>query len=210
MNMKKIFKDVINFFSLTDDEISAKHEKPQEIKNSTKEKIYTFNDLKFTHDNYSGMVYANIEFKNGYHMYISVKNYTEGLDQEFLKHEAPAGYEITIIDREGKKNTTCLNKDGEVVVYNKNAVTTLMKQIQQLDEKGHLPAMRNNDKTIEARKKHLLKMRERRKAIEKNLPETSGVIAADRIAEKVICGEEKRTITPAVAIEYRKKEARNQ
>ena len=30
MNMKKIFKDVINFFSLTDDEISAKHEKPQD------------------------------------------------------------------------------------------------------------------------------------------------------------------------------------
>ena len=212
MNMKNILKEVINFFSHPNGEDHAGQEKPQEVKKAAKEKVYTFNDLEFLHDNYSGELHADMKFNNGYHMYISVKDYTKGWEnKEYLKHESPAGYEIAIVDRSGKKNGTCLNKDGkDLVAYNKNDVTTLMKKIQQLDEKGYLLAMQNAA-TIEARKKCLLKAQKRRDAYKKNHPEeaVSGVKVADKIADKVISGSEKRPITPSVALEYKKELSRN-
>ena len=210
--MNKLIKDVINFFS-PDEVTQAEPKKPQAKTKAAKEKTYTFNDLKFRHDNRSGMTYADMEFNNGYRMYISVKDYTEDwAHQEYLKHESPSGYEITIVDRNGRKNSTCLNKDGKALIaYNKNAVTTLMKQIQQLDERGHLSA-KYNAAMIEARKKHILKVRERRQADKKNHPEdaVSGVKVADKIAAAVISGSETREITPSVALEYRKKLSRDQ
>lgn len=211
MDIKKTFRNIVDFLFQPEEEIQFEPKKSQETIKAEKEKIYTFNDLKFRHDNHSDMVYADIEFKNGYHMYISVKDYTEGFDQEFLKHKSPAGYEIAIVDSKGRKNSTCLNKDGkDLIAYDKNAVTTLMKKIQQLDEKGHLTAT-HNVISVEARRKHLLKMRERREADKKNHPEdaVSGVKVADKIAAAVISRSEQRPITPSVALEYRKKELSN-
>jgi hypothetical protein len=211
--MNKIIKDVINFFSHPDETAQAEPKKPQAKPKAAKEKTYTFKDLEFRHDNRSGMTYAAMKFNNGYRMYISVKDYTEDwAHREYLKHEAPSGYEIKIVDSKGRENGTCLNKDGKnLIAYNKNAVTTLMKQIQQLDENGHLSA-KHNAAMIEARKKHILKMRERREADKKNHPENavSGTKVADDIAAAVISGSEKREITPSVALEYRKKLSRDQ
>lgn len=211
--MKKIFKDIVDFLFQPEEEIQFEPKKSQETIKAEKEKIYTFNDLEFRHDNYSGETYASMEFSNGYHIYISVKDYTEDwMHQEYLKHESPSGYEITIVDRNGRKNSTCLNKDGkDLIAYNKNAVTTLMKQIQQLDEKGHLSA-KHNTATIEAKKKHILKVRERRQAYKNNHPEeiVSGHKVADEIAANIISGSEKRVVTPSVALEYRKKLSHNQ
>lgn len=211
--MNKIIKDVINFFSLPEEAAQAEPKKPQAKTKAAKEKIYTFNDLEFRHDNYSGINYAAMKFDNGYQMYISVKDYTEDWEhREYLKHESPSGYEIKIVDGNGKENSTCLNKDGKnLIAYNKNAVTTLMKQIQQLDESGHL-SVKHSAAMIEARKKHILKMRERREADKKNHPENavSGTKVADDIAAAVISGSEKREITPSVALEYRKKLSRDQ
>ena len=69
----------------------------------------------------------------------------------------------------------------------------------------------HNAAMIEARKKHILKMRERREADKKNHPENavSGTKVADDIAAAVISGSEKREITPSVALEYRKKLSRD-
>ena len=137
-------------------------------------------------------------------MRVSVEDYSENL----ANHEAPAGYEITIVDSKGNENKTCLNKDEQgLIVYDRNDVTILMKKIQQLDEKGHLSATHD----VGSRKKYLLKMRSRREAYKKNHPEdaVSGVIVADKIAEKVISGSEKRSITPEVAREYKNKISRN-
>ena len=216
MDLKKMFKTVVDFFSFPDEEIPEEREEPQETEKKGKEKIYTYNDLSFTQDNYTGFIDAQMDFENGYHMHISIEDFTKDWlyqdHKKFLKRESPAGFSISIRDREGNWNKTCLNKNEKaLVVYNKNAVTAIMKQVQQLDENGHLSAM-HNAAMVEARKKHLLKMRERRKAHEKNHSEdaVSGLKVNDEIVANVTSGNEKRPITPVVALEYRKKLSRNQ
>ncbi len=206
--LKKIVKNVWNFLLCREDENQVTHAEPQEVKTATKEKIYTFKDLEFRHDNYSKMVYANIEFNNGYRMRVSVEDYSENLEN----HEAPAGYKITIFNHEGKENSTYLNKNGKgLVVYNQRSVTTLMKQIQQLDERGNISAG-HCAAMIKARKQKLLEEQKYRQAYKKNHPEEggSGVIVADTIAANIISGNEKRPITPAVALEYKRKQSHHQ
>ncbi len=207
MAIGKALKNLWNYLFSSDDENQVTPADPQEDKAATK-KIYTYKDIEFIHDNYSGMTYANMDFNNGYHMYISVEDYSDDLEN----HESPAGYEITIFDSKGRRNSTCLNKDGkDLVAYNKSAVTTLMKQIQQLDEKGHISATHDATR-IQARKQYLLKKQKDRKAYKKSHPEddVSGVILADEIAKSIISGSEKRKITPAVAREYKAKLSRHQ
>lgn len=62
---------------------------------------------------------------------------------------------------------------------------------------------------IEERKYQILKSRKLRKKLEKRNPmeKVSGVALADEIAEDVISGKEKRTITPEVGAEYRRRKA---
>ena len=203
--LKNFFKDIDDTH---DQEKSNETQQKKETK-VNKRKIYTFEDLRFIRDNYSDLVYAKLEFSNYYNMYISVTNFTRGdtyNSSELLKRDAPEGYKITITDPMNIQNNTCLNKDGKsILVYSKQSVTEIMKQIQQLDENGQLPKVDVKVK-IEARKNHIKKARILRKELEKRNKEEniSGVIIADNIAEKIISGEEKRPITPDVVSEYRK------
>lgn len=203
--LKIFFKDIDDTH---DQEKSNETQQKKETK-VNKRKIYTFEDLRFIRDNYSDLVYAKLEFSNYYNMYISVTNFTRGdiySSSELLKRDAPEGYKITITDPKNVQNNTCLNKDGKsILVYSKQSVTEIMKQIQQLDENGQLPKVDVKVK-IEARKNHIKKARILRKELEKRNKEEniSGVIIADNIAEKIISGEEKRPITPDVVSEYRK------
>lgn len=195
----------------TKKETPRKKEKRQQ----QKRKIYTFDDLKFDYDNYSVQagrgvsITAGLKFANGYHMYVSIVNFTDGyLDSKakFLKHDYLSAYKITIDDANNRRNNTCLNKDGEsIIAYSKKDVTNIMKQIQQLDKNGRLPTVKTNTK-VEARKNHIKKVRDLRKKLEERNKENSvsGVIIADKIADKIISGEEKRQITPDVVAEYKK------
>ena len=211
-----------DFFSddLYQPEQQEKVEKPQnEEKQQQKRKIYTFDDLVFLNDNYSVRagrgthLYSYLKFDNGYHMYISVNDFTNDYtysEEKFLKHGCPAVFEITITDPSSRKNNTCLNEDGKnILAYNKKDITKIMKQIQQLDENGQLPKVDIKAK-IEARKKYIKKTRDLREKIkERDGESVSGVVVADKIAEKIISGEEKRTITPEVAKEYKRKALRD-
>ena len=142
-------------------------------------------------------------------MYVSIVNFTDDYlysQEDFLKHDYISAYEITIDDANHNRNNTCLNKDGEsIIAYSKNDVTNVMKQIQQLDKNGRLPKVKTNTK-VEARKNHIKKVRDLRKKLEERNKENSvsGVIIADKIADKIISGEEKRQITPDVVAEYKK------
>ena len=62
------------------------------------------------------------------------------------------------------------------------------------------------------RKQKLLEEQKYRQAYKKNHPEegVSGVIVADTIAANIISGNEKRPITPAVALEYKRKQSHHQ
>jgi len=64
-------------------------------------------------------------------------------------------------------------------------------------------------RNIEKHKKQILKSRKMRKEIEKRHPEEkiSGAVWADKIARDVISGTEKRTITPEVGAEIRRRKA---
>ena len=212
-----------DFFSddLYQPEQQEKVEKPQkeEKKQQQKRKIYTFDDLVFLNDNYSVRagrgthLYSYLKFDNGYHMYISVNDFTNDYTyskEKFLKHGCPAVFEITITDPSSRKNNTCLNEDEKnILAYNKKDITKIMKQILKLDENGQLPKVDIKAK-IEARKKYIKKTRDLREKIkERDGESVSGVVVADKIAEKIISGEEKRTITPEVAKEYKRKALRD-
>ena len=188
-------------------------------KKQQKRKTYTFDDLKFDYDNYSvragrGVhITSFLNFDNGYRMYITLVNFANEdflySKEKFLEHDYLSAYKITIEDSNHCKNNTCLNKDGKsIFAYSKKDVTKVMKQIQQLDENGQLPKI--DIKTqVEARKKYIQKTRNLREKIkERDGESVSGVVVADKIAEKIISGEEKRTITPAVAEEYKRKALR--
>lgn len=64
-----------------------------------------------------------------------------------------------------------------------------------------------NRKLIERNKQNILKSRKLRKEIQKRHPEEkiSGTVIADKIAEDVISGKEKRTITPEIGAEIRRR-----
>ena len=225
--MAKLMKKLKEFFTEPEEDVYVfneekiveqpqKKDKPKQ----QKRKIYTFDDLTFHFDNYSvyadkgASIYSSLKFDNGYKMYISYVNFIDNYlysHADFLKHDSPAAYKITITDAKNGENNTCLNKDGKsIFAYNKNDVTKVMKQIQQLDENGQLPQVDIKAK-IEARKSHIKKARDLRKELEKRNKEDgiSGVVVADNIAEKIISGKENRQITPDVVAEYKKQSVRD-
>lgn len=203
----------------TEQQEEVKKPQKEEKKQQQKRKIYTFDDLKFDYDNYSvragrGVhITSFLELDNGYNMYVSLVNFANENflynKEKFLKHDYLAAYKITIEDPKHRLNNTCLNEGGKsIFAYSKKDVTKVMKQIQQLDENGQLPKVDIKAK-IEARKKYIQKTRDLREKIkERDGESVSGVVVADKIAEKIISGEEKRTITPEVAEEYKRKALR--
>lgn len=217
LKFMQILKDIFSGEEYQPEQQEMVEELPKEENpKQQKRKVYTFDDLKFDYDNYS--VYAGrgvhitsyLRFDNGYSMFVTLVNFANEdflySKANFLKHDYLSAYEITIIDPHSHENNTCLNNDGEsIFAYSKKDVTNIMKQIQQLDENGQLPKVDTRTK-IEARKRHIQKARARRKELEEHNKEDriSGVVIADIIAKKIISGEEKRKITPAVVAEYKK------
>lgn len=113
-----------------------------------------------------------------------------------------------------------VNMEGKCEIFDSIAecsyVMSVKKVLSEIDD----PEIRNTicstvrdpeciRKHIEERKENIKKSHQLRKCLKKQNPteKVSGVVLADEIARDVISGKEKRTITPGVGVEIRRKKA---
>ncbi len=108
-------------------------------------------------------------------------------------------YGCTVIDNEKRSDLILegIRPNEEDTWQNSEQIELLQAAVEKANIRQH----------IEAHKKHILKSRETRKEIEKREGKVSGVALADEIARDIISGKEKRTITPEIGAEIRRRKA---
>lgn len=114
--------------------------------------------------------------------------------------------------RNEKQTKALIDAGANVYAEDRFGMTALDHALTNEQKTVLLEAMRASAKTtvkehIEQRKQQILKSRQLRKAIEEDEGKLSGTVIADKIAEDVISGKEKRTITPEVGAELRRRKA---
>lgn len=176
------------------------------MKNSsdnTKDYI-TYKDLVFKLNNHR-ISQARVDFTNGWGASII------DWDRSSRRFDFYHGYELAVM----RNGMICYNSEVTDDVIHMDDISELnshLRDIQDLDENGFIRRSADNTKNstetrihIETRKKQILKSRILRKEIEKREGTVSDVVLADEIARDKISGKEKRTITPEVGAEIKRR-----
>lgn len=177
-----------------------------------KEKEYfTFEDLEFVERRPAKPEYgldsdeqALLDFKNGW----GVSVIRGGL----LTDECE--FELAVM-RDGHINYDTEVTDDVLRFDSVDELNACLRDVQDLDENGVIQRPKEKDcsadvkQHIERRKAQIKKARVLRRELEKRHPEEriSNVALADEIAEAKISGKEKRTITPEVGEEIKRRKA---
>lgn len=169
---------------------------------SDEKKYLTFDDLTFQR-NPVGLMQAKIHFENGWGASV-LKG--DGLN-------ICSTYEVTVLRGDSSSYDSEVASDI-IQIDDLSELNGILRNIQDLDENGIIQQFKNETKNsedirknIEQRKNQIKKSRQLRKEIEIRHPEEkiSGPALADEIAKNIIYG--RRTITPEVGAEIRRRKA---